>query len=879
MFLNQLNVRLRQQQKNLLSSVLSNHLILSRSIVIVPKSKSHPDSNSKSKPKSKTNQEIFQPDLKNQLKTQKDVLDYVYYGNQTDTKKGTDIYLERIKRIEKAVKVIKKNTEHEKNKQMNQQFDAKNHDYKKDAESILNELLPEPSTNIKVNLLKSLPSNTTLELPNSVIQNQTKKFDNSLNSLFDKAAPGINLPERVYDKIKNSSIIYLISKQNQNWIEVIKDLYLSRNGFEDLEIGDIEKLYTLIPNDQKTKINSLFFEMLSDVNKQPSRFIYDLAINSFADQGNVHFSECFYQQLIAEGKRPGKQTFGNIFKSFFKFIKFNTDTELVTSFQSEDITEKLNYYLSEMKKYKINIKENLVIITILLQISTKLKNKQQVVEIFDMVKFLSIGADVHFYNSIFTFYTDFDTQNIFKCLDLFEDMRTNGIEPDARTYEILSRVCFSKDEYMLQAWEFFLKAYVKNNYEINEQLLILLMSLCSKDNDLVMVRVLFLNLYQRIKKISPEVLFVLFSSYRTFINNKIKSQTNQVEKLPLMLATDFGKNLRTNLLHSINFKSNRIEQEEGYEDLKTSPNRLDFNQVTLPFIPVYELKTDEQVLFESDAIWSYILLEHPDIINFRTVGAYLQISTEHAKSLDEFKKRYENFTYLDDDGLKFKKLDKGLIIDNSNTNENKTTAEEEEGKSENQDEDGSKDEYDIEIEDGIEIENDIKTTIPQQAEKPEALELAKNLGYKIARNSYIYKIALAAAKNFKDIGFAQEVWMERGKFRKTRLFKSLPPDVRKEEDFTFAVKLVGTFSEIGYLRDALSIITSTENQFKWTYYLVKNFYIKAQEMGDTFTVRKLHWILNKDKMDRNQIKKKLYQRNNERQGPRDNYPDKRRSRW
>ena len=80
---------------------------------------------------------------------------------------------------------------------------------------------------------------------------------------------------------------------------------------------------------------------------------------------------------------------------------------------------KLNFYLGEMKKYNVNIKENIVIITILLQTLTKLKDKKQVTEIFDMVKFLSIDADVHFYNAIFTFYADYETENIFRCLFFF----------------------------------------------------------------------------------------------------------------------------------------------------------------------------------------------------------------------------------------------------------------------------------------------------------------------------------------------------------------------------------------------------------------------------------------------------------------------------
>ena len=99
----------------------------------------------------------------------------------------------------------------------------------------------------------------------------------------------------------------------------------------------------------------------------------------------------------------------------------------------------------------------------------------------------------------------------------------------------------------------------------------------------------------------------------------------------------------------------------------------------------------------------------------------------------------------------------------------------------------------------------------------EAADKAEATSHKILRDTPIYIAALKAAAKFKNYEFTKTIIEERGLFRKTKIFQSMPQNRQYQTDFDFARALVECFKEMKLLKDALSVVLLSEERFPWSW--------------------------------------------------------------
>lgn len=127
-------------------------------------------------------------------------------------------------------------------------------------------------------------------------------------------------------------------------------------------------------------------------------------------------------------------------------------------------------------------------------------------------------------------------------------------------------------------------------------------------------------------------------------------------------------------------------------------------------------------------------------------------------------------------------------------------------------------------------------------DRPVASTLLDAATYKVPRSTVTYMIALKAAARHRAYAFAQAVWTERGRFRKTPRFRALPAAARDKLDFDFASAMVHALTQMMLLDDALAILVSTEYQFRWTWVQLRPLCDAAQKVGNDKVVSTVRGI-------------------------------------
>ncbi|ODV94354.1 hypothetical protein PACTADRAFT_35159 [Pachysolen tannophilus NRRL Y-2460] len=688
--------------------------------------------------------------------------------------------LENLK--ERLTKEILQQNELTKRKQIEKELDIISSDdrfLEDDVDNLVNDLLLDENKKEERNEKFLLEAQGILSLKekkktNEIMSEEKKK---SLFSGLKTTEKQIFLPEKVIKRI-GDSISHVNTVEFEDWESVIKDLYYNKNGFKGFDQFEVTRLIQNIPNRQKPKNMELIDEMLFQANIEKDRYLYDLFISSYSNDAKYGLLvDSFFQEMKQHNFQPTVYTFGNLIKSFGK---------------RNDI-KSINKMLQEMKLvYKIA--PTLKIYTNILQICVKLNDYKEAVEIFDTMKFQSLSTqpDSKAYQSIVIAHVLND--NIEKALDLYDEMVTNHpkpLIPTGLTLLVLAKGCAKREELLLKGWEFIFE-YHEKNHPLNSQVIESMMYLAAYDGDLTFTRALYNTLFEarwdsENKKLSnpgSTPLTLLFVAYARF----------KVDRDPVTLRHPQIQLLRKRTINSTNYN---------------------FDSNAPPFLPMEEIKNDKAILAESNAIWAYNLMKSPDVINKRVIGSFLFISARKGESISEFKKRFENVTYLDETGLQ-KEEGKHVIIENEE-----------------------------------EIYN--TSTFEELKEQPPAIRIGNSISLKFPRTHDIYNLAIDAAKFFKDIEFANKIWVERGKFRNTLNYKSLSADEKYAKDFEFAQYIISTFAELGLLEDARKIILSTKSSFNWKWLHLRSTFVAAEKLGDETCKETIREVLqeNSYKLKRN----------------------------
>lgn len=593
-------------------------------------------------------------------------------------------------------------------------------------------------------------------------ENQEKKDSEKAEFRPENArldTPAVEIPSRVKERL-GPATHYLIDKNSQYWKLVM--LHLQKNeGFSDLSSREVMKLLRCVPNNQILGVFPIFEQLMKDakINQTSSiinTYLKKLVSYPALDQERLDIIESTVDKLRAKAKegKLSTDTYEVLIEAFCKTKNIAKLEEVMVEMRKNDITPSARVYSS-------------VLTTSVYQT----KDHKQAVQLFDLMKFLAgcMAPKTRDYRDIIVSYINND--DIEKALDIYQEMRDRKIEVDQNMLVALARGCVSRQELKLKAWDFMFEIYelgMKPARETVEYMLYL----AAKNGDLSFSRAL----YQQIIKLnafSPRSLGFLMLAYASFTEDTV---------VPTISSHETGRKFRENMLNKVDYSldlSNPIK--------------------AVPFLPKITLSTAKEVLSESSAIMAHSLLVNRNAVTKHNVNTYLNIAAKFG-TLNEFKDRYEQFTYLDMTGaprIRVHEEDSAVeVIDEMEPEEKYST----------------------------DVALNTKSPVLSCSEEPAAFA-------KIPRSTYTYTIALKAAAKHKTYEFAKEIWQERGTFRKTAAFTSMTRREKDALDFLFAACMVHCLSEINLLDDALAIVISTEYQFRWTWKELMPLHKAAVELG------------------------------------------------
>lgn len=294
-----------------------------------------------------------------------------------------------------------------------------------------------------------------------------------------------------------------------------------------------------------------------------------------------------------------------------------------------------------------------------------------------------------------------------------------------------------------------------------------MISLAAHDGDTALARVMFKKL-AAVGSLTPRSLTFLLQAY-----GKSRIHAELMDP-PIVSMHEKGRLLRRTLL-------------------------MEFNSVpeTVPMLPLLDVTTAEEIMAESQAIWRYIVEERPEVVSVEGYNTYLNVAAEFGTE-EEFLGRY---------GELYHEL--------------------------------WREPRRVEVEVEVEVDEVLKDLDPRDLDL-QNLDPGPGLVPGPGpnpnppgpmRNTFTYIIGLKAAGNLKSYQLAQQIWTERGHYRKTNQFRTLSPTKKNQLDFEFANSMVQSLTKMKHLLDALAVILSTEYQFKWSWNQLKPIHREFVEAG------------------------------------------------
>lgn len=458
--------------------------------------------------------------------------------------------------------------------------------------------------------------------------------------------------------------------------------------------------------------------------------------------------------------------------------------------------DKINELLAEMKTR--GVKPSPWIYTnILKTLVYKLRDHKQAVSIFDSMSFLSqeTKPGTEAYKDVIVSYINND--DVEKALDLYQEMLKSRTPVNQETLVALARGCTSRKQLRFKAWEFMFEIH-DNGWTPSLETLEYMIYLSGKDGDLALARALYKQLAHQ-NHVTPRSFNFLMLAY---------SKTNfQPNEFPAITAHERGRNFRANILSRA-----ELVTPKGEADVKTS----------VPMLPMTDLASVNEVLAESSAVWAHAMLFNPQYVSPDAYNSYLNIAAIFG-TYEDLSKRYELSKLADDVPTKNTRI----IIEEPEQKD--SVREEQEHPSSS-------------------LDSPLFDNVPDLVNKTN-----------ITRTTLTYMIALKGAGRLKKYEFSQEVWKERGLYRKSKEFKLLLRKEKDKFDFMFANQMVQSLTQMDLLDDALAIIISTEYQFKWSWAQLSTVYNACVNIGHDKHCSTLRSIANRAQIRfEGKIRKKDY---------------------
>ncbi|ODV84679.1 hypothetical protein CANARDRAFT_8259 [[Candida] arabinofermentans NRRL YB-2248] len=591
------------------------------------------------------------------------------------------------------------------------------------------------------------------------------EFEGDPLTLFPPPKPYVELPMSLESKLDTETLKFISKSETQNWIPVINHLYENGNGLQGVKSQEVIHLIKSIPRDQRPLVVGKIHEMclMEDLLSNSGVGLYNCLMscyNLITVNESVHIIEGLYKDMITKGIQANVTTFGILTQLYAK----RKDIDSVRSI--------LN------KMQKAGFKPTMEIYTTILQLYVRLNKYDLATDVFTTMKFQSISTAPSSKTYTSMILLDVLNNNIEHALSLVDEMDSLKLEKERRCYIALIKGCSTRKELLTKGWEYVLEYYSKgwgNDQELSEVML----CLAVKDGDLTLVRGLFLNIFNVLRRsnvgkddeiegvTSGTALKYLFNGYFHYNGSPRQGFVSDTDERV--------KAVKIGVLQSCDFELN-----DG-----------------LPFLPTVNLVDDELILKEAEVVFDYHLVKFPKMITPEIIEALLFVFSNRGENIKKFEQLWEKYTYKE----------------STEEIQGKTTIEEPEIITETEE---SKTETETEKKD---------------SSIPPVVELAESINLKIPRDDRLYNSCMHAARHFKDVIFAQKIWIERGQFRKTERFQKLKPNQQDDLDFKFARSMLSVFTSTGNLMDAYQVVLSSQNRFVWTYYHLKSLISLAETMG------------------------------------------------
>lgn len=650
--------------------------------------------------------------------------------------------------------------------------------------------VPDYETPVEENEIEEVYRAISSSNPAAADSNENTPFDPLRTSL---ASPTVELPKAVEERL-GLALKYLVRKDLQGWALVLRQLE-REGGFLGLVERDVRKLIYAIPRGQLRQVFPQVEELLNAAGMAMSPKILNAYMKSVICRNNVNDEEIeIIEQCVDRLKQTNKKG----------LLSRDTYEVLIEAYGKHSSMDKVNEIILQMKEQGLEpLRE--VYANVLTTCVYKVRSHDAAVQLFDSMKFFlkKTQPSTREYQDIIVSHVNHD--NIEKALDLYQEMLTDRIEINQKILVALARGCFAREEYKVKAWDFMFEIH-RREWTPTAPTAEYMLYLALQDGDLPLARALYQQLNMS-GTTSPRSFSFLLLAY---------AKASVEGGLPTIEFNEMGRRFRQNIIINTDLAPDQDDPKKA-----------------LPFLPKLVLENSQEILAESSAIMAHTLLVNSSFVNIESANTFLNVAA-NVGTLEEFKERFDQFTYLDRKGIPETRsfIEPEHCLDEPNA-ESKT-------------------------------DSLAKLTVSLlQFRSPLLDQLLESSGgrFKVPRNTITYLIALKAAAKHKNYILAQTIWTERGLYRRSSNWNKLSRTEKDKLDFDFAVTMVNSLTQIGLLDDALAIIVSTEYQFKWKRHHFSRLYKEAVEIGNSKITQTLRGIAKRAQINfEGKIRRKDYKR-------------------